>query len=111
MGFGRGGAFLICAKVTLVRVLAYVDRYASMYQDTYQDNTVATKQERYERTPKGRQARQMAITAYRVRRVKWEVWLDEEMSEALEASIPDGVSKTDYLKKIFQEHLDKALTK
>jgi len=49
----------------------------------------------------------MAIAAYRARRVKWEVWLGEEMSEALQASIPDGVSKTDYLKKIFQEHLDK----
>jgi hypothetical protein len=68
---------------------------------------VATKQERYERTPKGRQARQQAIATYRDKRVKWEVWLDAEMSEALEALIPDGVSRSEYLRKIFQKHLDK----
>ncbi len=65
-----------------------------------------TKQQRYERTPKGKQSRQQAIANYRGARVKWEVWLDEEMSEALQASIPVGASKTDYLKKIFQKHLD-----
>jgi hypothetical protein len=67
---------------------------------------VETKQDRYKRTEKGKQAQQTAIVAYRCRRVKWEVWLDMEMSNALEASIPDGVSKADYLRKIFQNHLD-----
>ena len=66
-----------------------------------------TKQKRYEQTAKGKQARQTAIIAYRTRRVKWEVWLDREMSEELEASIPDGVSRSDYTRKIFREYLDK----
>ena len=68
---------------------------------------MGTKQKRYEQTTKGRQARQTAIIAYRVRRVKWEVWLDREMSEELEDSIPDGVSRSDYTRKIFREYLDK----
>lgn len=67
---------------------------------------VITKQQRYEQTTKGKKARQRAIANYRGARVKWEVWLDEEMSEALQASIPVGVSKTDYLINIFQKHLD-----
>lgn len=66
-----------------------------------------TKQQRYKRTPKGREAQKTATIAYRVRRVKWEVWLDADTSDALEASIPDGVSKSDYLRTIFQLHLDK----
>ena len=69
-----------------------------------------TKQSRYKRTEKGKQAQQTAVIAYRVRRVKWEVWLDAEISGALEASIPDGVSKADYLRKIFQIHLDKDIS-
>lgn len=68
---------------------------------------MTTRQERYEQTPKGKEARQAAITNYRAKRVKWEVWLDEGMSEALETSIPDGVSRSDYMRKIFQKHLDK----
>ena len=68
---------------------------------------MGTKQKRYEQTTKGKQARQTAIIAYRVRRVKWEVWLDREMSEELEDSIPDGVSRSDYTRKIFREYLDK----
>ena len=68
---------------------------------------MATKQERYEQTPKGRQARHQAIATYRGKRVKWEVWLDAEMSEALEASIPDGASRSDHMRKIFQKYLDK----
>ena len=66
-----------------------------------------TKQKRYEQTVKGKQARQTAIIAYRVRRVKWEVWLDREMSEELEASILDGVSRSDYMREIFRKHLEK----
>lgn len=65
------------------------------------------KQKRYKRTEKGKQAQQTAIVAYRIRRIKWEVWLDPEMSEALEVSIPCGVNKSDYLRKIFWQHLDK----
>ena len=56
---------------------------------------------------KGKRARQTANIAYRVRRVKWEVWLDREMSEELEASIPDGVSRSDYIREIFCKHLTK----
>lgn len=67
---------------------------------------MTTRQQRYEQTAKGKKARQQAISNYRGARVKWEVWLDEEISEALQASIPVGVSKTDYLRKIFQKHLD-----
>ena len=65
-----------------------------------------TRQKRYEQTEKGRQARQTARIAHRLRRVKWEVWLDSEMSEKLEASIPDGVTRSDFVRKIFQKHLD-----
>ena len=65
-----------------------------------------TRQKRYEQTEKGRQARQTARIAHRLRRVKWEVWLDAEMSEELEASIPDGVSRSDFVRKIFKKHLD-----
>ena len=73
----------------------------------YTSKAVGTKQERYKRTEKGKQAQQTALIAYRFRRVKWEVWLDAETSGALEASIPDGVNKSDYLRKIFLAHLDK----
>ena len=66
-----------------------------------------TKQKRYEQTAKGKRARQAANIAYRTRRVKWEVWLDREMSEELEILIPDGVSRSDYIRKIFHEYLDK----
>ena len=66
-----------------------------------------TKQKRYEQTAKGKQARQTANIAYRIRRVKWEVWLDREMSEELEASIPDGVNRSDYIREIFRKHLTK----
>lgn len=66
-----------------------------------------TKQKRYEQTAKGKRARETANIAYRVRRVKWEVWLDREMSEELEGSIPDGVSRSDYIREIFRKHLTK----
>jgi hypothetical protein len=67
---------------------------------------VESSKKRYKRTEKGKQAQETAIAAYRLRRVKWEVWLDTEMSIALEASIPDGVTRSDYVRTIFQKHLD-----
>ncbi len=68
-----------------------------------------TRQQRYEQTKKGKQTRQTAIAAYRTRRVKWEVWLTPEISKALEASIPDGESKSEFLRKILHKHLDRVV--
>lgn len=66
-----------------------------------------TKQERYEQTEKGRKARRRAIANYDAKFIEWKARLEPEMSEALERAKPDGVSRSAFVKKIFQEYLDK----
>lgn len=65
-----------------------------------------TKQRRYEETEKGKEARRRALAAYRAKLVKWEAMLSPEMSEALEARKPEGMSKQAFIKKIFQGYID-----
>ena len=66
-----------------------------------------TKQKRYERTPKGKQARGRATANYDAKFIEWKTRLEPEMSEALEQAKPDELSRSGFIKKIFQEYLDK----
>ena len=66
-----------------------------------------TKQKRYERTPKGKQARDRATANYDAKFIEWKTRLKPEMSAALEQAKPNELSRSAFMKKIFQEYLDK----
>ena len=65
-----------------------------------------TKQKRYEQTPKGKQARGRATANYDAKFIEWKTRLEPEMSAALERVKPDELSRSAFMKKIFQEYLD-----
>ena len=65
-----------------------------------------TKQKRYERTLKGKQARDRATANYDAKFIEWKTRLEPEMSAALEQAKPDELSRSAFMKKIFQEYLD-----
>jgi len=66
-----------------------------------------TKQKRYERTLKGKQARDRATANYDAKFIEWKTRLEPEMSEALEQAKPNELSRSAFIKKIFQKYLDK----
>ena len=65
-----------------------------------------TKQKRYERTPKGKQARGRATANYDAKFIEWKTRLEPEMSEALERVKPDELSRSGFMRQIFQKYLD-----
>lgn len=66
-----------------------------------------TRQKRYKQTDKGKRAQNKSTSTYRFNRVKWEVWLDKELSDALDASIPDGLTRAEFLRRMLRDRLDK----
>ena len=66
-----------------------------------------TKQKRYERTPKGKQARGRATANYDAKFIEWKTRLEPEMSATLERVKPDELSRSGFMKKILQEYVDK----
>jgi hypothetical protein len=66
-----------------------------------------TKQKRYEQTEKGKKARRRATANYEAKFVEWKTRLEPDVSAALEQKMPKGMSRSIFVKKIFQEYLDK----
>lgn len=66
-----------------------------------------TKQERYHQSEKGKAARRRAMANYAARMVKWEAFINPELSATLDRVKPEGISKQAFIKKIFQEYVDK----
>lgn len=65
-----------------------------------------TKQERYHQSEKGKAARRRAMANYAARMVKWEAFINPELSAALDRAKPEGISKQAFIKKIFQQYVD-----
>lgn len=66
-----------------------------------------TKQEKYHQSEKGKAARRRAMQNYVARMVKWEAFINPELSAALDRAKPEGMSKQAFIKKIFQGYIDK----
>lgn len=65
-----------------------------------------TKQDRYERTAKGRIARHRAVANYEAKFIEWKSRLEPDMSDALDRAKPEDMSRSAFAKKIFREYLD-----
>ena len=65
-----------------------------------------TKQDRYHQSEKGKAARRKAMANYVARMVKWEAFINPELSAALDRAKPEGISKQAFIQKIFQQYVD-----
>lgn len=65
-----------------------------------------TKQERYHQTDKGKIAQRAATANYKSRMVKWETLISPELSATLDRAKPKEMSRSTFIKKIFQQYLD-----
>ena len=64
------------------------------------------KQQKYEQTEKGKQARRRAVKAYREKLVRWECNLSQELSNQLDAAKPEGMSKAAFVEYALKKLLD-----
>jgi hypothetical protein len=64
------------------------------------------KQKRYEETEKGKEARSRAHANYKANHTTWTCHIQKPLSDAVLAKMPEGMTRTALLEKLFQQYLD-----